>query len=554
MANNLDNSTIMQTAAEGKADQLRDELRGRALSSLYYFSKVVMNFRELSPTFHLPKCLEIQNTILDQRRGFLWPRAHFKSTIITKCYVLWRLVGGGCTDIDYTDIKKDPRNKRWLLIGEADERVTSAVHNIKWHIENNVMLKWLFPEIIPLDINKTTWRDDAILLPRSASFDEPSIRAVGIGTKITGYHGDGFIFDDVIGEKAAKSEADMKAAKDWIDYSPGLVNDPSTVEVLYAGTRWKHGNADVYGALMEELPFYRSEDGMPHGIEWFVYSAVLEDGTPSFPERFTIETLEDTRRQQKDYKFSCQYLNTPSTPAGADFPADLVKSYKIETSSDGKMNRIVPNDGTPPLSLGQLIRISFFDPSSGGKSADCENSIIGLGTASDGRQFVLKCFLKNCGYRAAIEAWHLMNDQFVFYKCGYEAVGSQKTIEEFITERRIYKKCNMCDKQHRKLIPIGIRPPGGQMNKDERIRHFAQATIEEGKVYLGEGMFALRQQIINFPHFKLKDGLDALAYAIHMSTRPPDEEEVQEAREEHDAAFVDKASRVNTDQQYGGYV
>jgi hypothetical protein len=553
----LDTSPILITAASGDASALREELRSRALSSLYYFSKVVMNFSALSASFHLSKCQEIQDSIWMQRRGFLWPRAHFKSTIITKSYVLWRLAGGGWEKVDYSDPNLDPRNRRWMLIGEADDRVTAAVKNIKWHLENNQMLKWLFPEIIPEDTNKTTWRDDAILLPRTEGFDEPTIKAVGIGAKVTGYHGDGFVFDDVIGEKAAKSEADMRSANDWLAYWPGLVNDWAYVEQIFAGTRWKHGTADSYGLMMENEPFQVGEDKKPSGVKWFAYSAIVvndkDETVPAFPERFSISNLNAIRAQQRDYRFSCQYLNTPSTPEGADFPAAQIQTYRIETDSDGKANTLIPLDGTPPVRLGQLYRISFLDPSSGGRSAECENALIALGTASDGRQFVLKALMKNCGYRAIIEHWHELNDKFLCYRNYYEAVGAQKTLEEFITERQLYKRCNLCEKTHRKLIPIGVKPPGGTMNKEDRIRNFLQPTVEEGKLYLHESMFTLRQQITSFPHAKLVDGLDALAYAVNKSVRPSSEQEIQEERQETEEAMTPHISRIKTAYSYGGY-
>lgn len=548
----LDTSPIMQLAAEGDASTLQAELRSRALSSLYYFAKVVMNNRDLSSSFHLPKCQELQESIWMKQRGLLWPRAHFKSTIL-KAYVLWRLVGGGWKHFDYNIPSLDPRNRRWLFVGESDDRVTSAIRNIKWHVENNQMLRWLFPQIIPADVNKTTWRDDAILLPRSMAFDEPAIRGIGVGTKVTGYHGDGFIFDDIIGEKAAKSEADMKAAKEWLDFWPGLVNDWSYVEQIFAGTRWKHDTADVYGALMDEQPFVVNETtGQPSGIKWFVYSALLENDEPAFPERFSKATLAQILTVQKDYKFSCQYLNTPSSPSGADFPPEQLRSYRIE-ERNGKRDLIVPTDGSAPIRLSQLNRITFLDPSSGGKSAECENAIICLGTAADGRHFVLKAFLKNCGYRAIIEHWHQINDQFVCHSNYYEAVGAQKEIESFISLRQIFLKCTFCEKVHRKLMPIGIKPPGGTMNKDERIRLFLQPTVEENRLYLHEEMFSLRKQVTNFPHMKLKDGIDALAYAVNNARRPSTDEEILEDKEQLTLATALASPRVNTDRQYGGY-
>lgn len=555
MPHNLEQHPIFQTAAEGKADELQDQLKSRALRSLYYFSKVVMGFKDMTDTYHLQKCEEVQNSIWMQSRGFLWARATFKSSIISKSYLLWRLVGGGDEEFDYTKEALDPRNRRWLQVGESDARVRRNIVNIKHHIEKNDLLRWLFPEIIPPDFNKTIWRDDEILLPRSGSYDDNTFKAIGIGGKITGWHGTGVSYDDPIGEEAAKSEPVMERAKEWWKLSTGLREDAETFEEIFAGTRWKHGQADMYGYIMEDAPFYVDEVGRPHGTKWYAYSIYDADGNSTFPERLPNHVLADILKRQKTYLFSCQYMNTPSTPAGADFPEDKLKSYKIEANEDGKYNKLVPNDGTPAVFLFQLNRSTFYDPSSGGKSAACENAIIVLGTAADGRQFILKPWLMNTGYRAAIEEWHRLNDQFVCTRNCYEKVGAQKTIEEFILEKQLYRTCVICGKQHRKLIPVGIQPPGGR-DKDDRIRLFLGPAVDEERIYFGEGgqHVALKQQVVSFPHFHLKDGADALAYAIHESRRPSTETEMLDDRDEHERAVMPHEPRTNVGISRGGYI
>jgi hypothetical protein len=554
MGNNLDIHPILLTAAEGKADELREELRSRALASLYYFAKVVMGFKDMTLAYHLPKCEEIQSSIKYQRRMFLWARGTFKSSIISKSYLLWRNAGGGDEFFDYEREEHDPRNRRWLLVGESDGRVRRNIVNIKEHLMKNDMLRWLFPELIPPDINKTVWRDDEILLPRSGSYDDNTLKAIGIGGKSTGWHGTGISYDDPIGEEAAKSEPEMQRAKDWWKLATGLQEEAEKFEEVFAGTRWKHGRADLYGEILEESPFYIDDQGRPHGVKCFAYDIYDEEGNSTFPERLPNHVLADILQRQKSYLFSCQYRNTPSTPAGADFPEHLIKSYKIKEGPDGRRNLLVPSDGTPPIFLYQLNRSTFLDPSSGGKSAACENAIIALGTAADGRQFVLKPILKNSGYRAIIEDWHNVNDQFICTMNKYEKAGAQKTIEEFILEKQLYKTCIICGKQHRKLIPVGVPPPGGR-DKDDRIRLFLSTTVEEGRLYLGEGgqHVQLRTQVVSFPHYYLKDGADALAYAVHESRRPSTEEEMHDDFEKTAELTAAHPPRVNSERSYGGY-
>ncbi len=236
---------ILEIAESGDAGLLHGQVRERALASLYYFSKAILGYQLVSH-LHLPFCNELQATINDRKRGFLLPRGTYKSTIVSKSYPLWRYLSN--------------QDIRVLIVGESDTVAAKNLKDMKWNIENNQLLRWSFPEAIPPDINKTVWNESEMLLPRSRSFDENTIMTAGVGARITGHHFDLIIYDDLIGEKAAESEAEMKSAIEWFRYAPGLLADPDKSEELIIGTRWKYGAADLYGWIMENLPFHVVEE------------------------------------------------------------------------------------------------------------------------------------------------------------------------------------------------------------------------------------------------------------------------------------------------------
>lgn len=520
-------SDVMQMAEEGRAEELYHKLRERALESLYFFTKVVLGYAECVDHLHLPFCQHLQESEGRRKRGYLMPRGHFKSTCVSKSYALWRLV-------------RDPE-KRVLVIGESDTVGAKNLRDIKWHLTENRLFKWLFPEIIPPDIGATKWTENEVLLPRQKSYDESSITMSGVGAKMTGFHFDLIVYDDIIGEKAAKSEAEMNSAISWFQYAPGLLHDPKSSEEVLIGTRWKHGTADLYGWIMANMPEF----------EWYVRAAV-EDGEVIFPERFNLEILDEIRRREGDYKYSCQYLNNPTPPEGADFRPDWIQQYHV--GADGKT--IIPNDGSPPLQIGQLLRVSFYDPSAGGKTAKAENAIVGVGEASDRRIFVLAAWSKNCPFGVAIEKWHQLNDQFVFYQNFYELVGAQKAVEDIIRERKAQIACRLCSKSHRTLNPLPVKPSGGKssVSKEERIRIFAQAAFEGKRVYLRAGMDELRRQILSFPHGDLVDQFDALAYCINKARPPLSDEAVREEGKQEVEWREAGRPRTSTEYDYGGYV
>jgi len=528
---------ILQIAETGKAEDLYAELREKSDASLYYFVKVVCGYRDLTEDFHLPFCARIEDDEEFQKAGYLLPRAHFKSTILTKMGSLWFYL-------------RD-HEERILIVGESDTVAKKNLIDIKWHVLNNQMLRWLYPELKLVDPGSTKWTDAEILLPRQGTYDEPSITCDGIGARRTGFHYTRIIYDDPIGDKAAASEAVMDAAWEWIEYAPGLLHDPIKSKERWVGTRWKHGTGDVYGRAMVAMP----------NINWYVRSAI-EDEKPVFPQRFTLPILADIRFREKDYKFNCQYMNNPTSPGGADFEASWIQEYDV--GPDG--HTIIPLDGTPQVDTGQLTRMSMYDVSAGGKTASAENAIIGAGMDSLRRIFVLEAWGENCTIGQAVERWHIIGDRWKFYHDHYKLVGAQKSVEDFCNERKHQVECPYCKaghvnpetgqffkNPHRKIRPIPIKPPGGALSKEERIRMYAQKPFEEKRVYLRRGMTKLRSQIIEFPHGDLVDMFDALAYLCMLLRAPLVDAEVDSEKAAASARRVASKPFTATERDYGGY-
>jgi hypothetical protein len=253
-------------------------------------------------------------------------------------------------------------------------------------------------------------------------------------------------------------------------------------------------------------------------------------------------------------------MNNPTTPGSTDFPPEWLKYYTIDTDN----KTIIPMDGTPPVRLSQLFRLSFYDPSSGGKSAKCQNGIAGLGASADRRIFALEAWGRNCSFGDAIEYWHLLNDKFKFHENWYEEVGAQKAVEDIILERNSQTTCRLCLKEgrtkhtHLRLQPKPFHPPAGkgEVNKDERMRLYGQAPFQEGRVYIPMGArgAVLKGQVITFPHGKLKDLFDSLCSGLHLIKYPPSDEYLAEQREAKERINAPREQRINTEYNYGGYV
>lgn len=574
-------SDILELASEGRAEELWLQMRRRALCSLFYFAKVVCAYSAIDVDYHMPLCNDLQNTIAERKRGYLWPRGHFKSTVIAKAYPHWRLCGGGLVgksseeDIlsEIMSLKteellqfykqfpeKDPRNLRIGIVGESQDVANKDLKDIKDRTTESDLFKWLFPEIVPEDIRKTKWTESEIVLPRSKSFDESSITCMGVGAKKTGFHYDIIIYDDIIGLEASKSEPVMEAALEWLRFAPGMLNDPERSEELIAGTRWKDGTADVYGWFMKNLPYtagvYNEKGEMlvpPQGYKFSTQSCYIEPTKEvRFRTRFTQFTLEQIRQREGDYRFNCNYRNTPTPPEGAQFAK--IKFYTVQNDPDGLPRIAVPEDGTPPVHINQMARNSFYDPSAGGKSAQAENAIAVVGTAADNRHFLLDDWSANCGYAGAIEHWHKLNDKYRCWKNAYEQVGHQKEVGEIVSMRSLYgTHCIFCQGQHKLLVPTGVQPPNG-VHKYDRIKLFLGPEVDSGRVYIRRDHAEMSRQAEMFPNGDLVDRLDAFAYAVHEAIPYRGIDEEMDSREQQKQAVAARSPRTNTSRSYGGYL
>jgi hypothetical protein len=156
-----------------------------------------------------------------------------------------------------------------------------------------------------------------------------------------------------------------------------------------------------------------------------------------------------------------------------------------------------------------------------------------------------------------------MNDQFMTWPNYFEAVGAHKELAGVIELRQQEMKlgeCSVCAAKgrtgikHRKLNPVPITPPGGRVNKEDRILTFAQADFEEGKVYLHESDFATRRQILEFPHGEMIDRFDALAYTLNLARRPHTVEELESQERDKRRTEMGKQTRTSQTYDVGGYI
>lgn len=257
-----------------------------------------MQFAEFADTYMNIEPLEHQIDWIEfidesgNRVLVLAPRGHGKTTILSVVYVLWRIC-------------EDP-TLRILMISHKQRKASGFTRRIRNFLERDDIKE-------KFNITKgQPWRVDQMFLQDA---EYPVLESTGVTGGVTGGRYDMVISDDVLTEQNCANKANRNKIRSWLFSEVVPAIDPGPKEkIIMVGTR-KHVD-DLYGQLLEN-PMWDSR----------VDRAIKEDGTPLWPERFDMETLEHRKIEMTATKFAREYMNKAAPPEGTNFKRDWLQFY-----------------------------------------------------------------------------------------------------------------------------------------------------------------------------------------------------------------------------------
>lgn len=228
----------------------------------------------------------------------LWiPIEHAKTTWMSIVIPLWILA------ID--------QETMGTLIGNRQGDAMKSLGPIKWHIENNQLLRAEFPELRPDYV--AGWSDQRIFVERKSRSKDPSIWTTGITGTIQGARLDWVFGDDVQDRTRALSEIKNQADQEmWQEIIENRVVD--------GGICASYGTLQTGRDLTATLS--RSE-----GYQHMHLSAVDTDGTygkKGAPLWMPQERLDAALKRQGTRRFARKYLNDATDEGGKLLKADIL--------------------------------------------------------------------------------------------------------------------------------------------------------------------------------------------------------------------------------------
>ena len=448
-------------------DLVREEKRRVYSENFYLFDKEVLDYG-LSGLFeekpHGELCDFIQNNVDDRFKLILMPRGSFKSSVVTIGYTLWRIV-------------QNP-NLRILIDSETYDKSKAFLSAIKQHMESNEKFRDIFGKLDNVK-GGDTWARTAITVPRESNAKEPTIDVAGIGNTRVGMHYDIIICDDLHSEKNITSKEMIEGVIDHYKLLFSLLEPDG--EMIVIGTRWDY--SDLYNYIIDnELDRFKV----------FLRRAIDENGELLMPNRLTKEFLDNIKKTQGTYHFSCQYQNEPVSDETAVFKKEDFKHYK-------------PDDLDIPLNVFMSV-----DPAiSIEKTADYSAIVVG-GFDNAGNIYILDIF------RERVESKDLINQIFTMAETWRpRMVGIEETAFQKVM---IY---NLNDEMRARglYLPVSGLKRDTSESKEMRIRAL-QPKYQSHNIYHPNKhayLFDLEFELLRFPRGKTDDIIDAEADLLQIA-------------------------------------
>ena len=413
----------------------------------------------------------------------------FKTTIYTRTKPVWRLI-----QIPDPAQRLLGPSERILIVMSGGEVASVQLQEIQHTFESNVLFQWLFPDHIPRDFQATTWNTLQMRLPNSER-GEPSISALGVLGKVTGRHFEGIIEDDLIDETVAESEPEIKKRVDWHQYAFPLLEHPEKDWMDTVGNRW--GKRDINGWIREnEL-----------GVAIMSDKAIMRNGQPLWPERFSLDELSKIRARLGPYKFGCQYMNDPRDPEAAAFKGGWLRFYQF--GKDARGDDILILDDGETVRLDELWKYMMVDPAQTPGNRSDRTAIVVTGIDPKGRIFVLDAIgVRKDPYEALKDvyaAWEKWRPPQV----GIEAVAFARLLIHPL-DRMAREKG-----QWMPIVPIkGAQTAGA---KETRINQVVGETFASGRAFIRREMNDFIDEYSWFPDpTSTRDILDAYSLSDQL--------------------------------------
>lgn len=220
----------------------------------------------------------------------LAPRGYGKSTILTMGRSLYEIV-------------RDP-NIRILIASKTALQAEVFLRGIKAHLESNRELIATFGRFQ----SDAKWDTREIVVAgRTENHIESTVTTVGVGGPVASRHYDLILGDDLVDEKNSRTEVQRDQVRTWF------------YKTLYPTVVDQTSRVSLHGTRFHPLDLWGNIAAGDQEVATMIVRAIPGDGTTPWPEKFSLERLEQLRRKLGSTIFNSQYQNDTEMMKGSIF-------------------------------------------------------------------------------------------------------------------------------------------------------------------------------------------------------------------------------------------
>lgn len=481
-----------------EAETLPSQLAKKAEDSLFFLATAGLGFSRFTPHLHYEMCTVTQAAEEIHWILMLVPRNHYKSSICTISYPIWRGI-------------KNP-NETGLIICNTATNALKFGSRIRIAFESNPFIRNWWPQLRPEHSNR--WNQKELCLPRTLDWPEPTWTFAGWETKVTTGHWDYLIMDDLVDEETYESSELMtKLIARFEQRIAGLLRPPvHTRTVVVVMNHWS--SIDLACHILENHP------------EFHIYykQAIVdtpEGKKPLFPEVYNLEWL--LRKQEVDpFFFATQYMNNPIDPSLSENKAVWLQKYKrLEDSLQ------LPEEyDFEEVPLGRLNIYATADPrhslaTTHTQKLSSRNAITVGGMDYKGRMYVLDEYAARSTPEEFLRAMLSLHKKWHPIQFGIEPFGYQKALKPLA--ELIWK----AEPSKPRLV---LLEHDTKTSKENRIRA-GYRFFAEGKAFSHRLLSLFNEEFLTWPQGRTKDLGDCWGHLVWLMKPPASADDYLSERE-----------------------
>lgn len=508
-----------------KSQDIAHRLNG--LGSSYYFGKIILRKHRLVEHLHKMMLDIIEQDYL--KEVIEWPRGHFKTTCYSEIAPMWwalpfttqdelymRHLGYGDEFIRWMK-KAHDQDTRTLLVSETADNAEKLGVRIDYHYENNKFFQDLYPEIKLTPQCKWTASSKTHLRSKTANAaqGEGTYDYIGVGGALQSRHYKRVVQDDLVGKEALKSEIVMKDTIAYHQLLPGAFDVGETQgrnDEIVVGNRWSYRDLNHHIKAVETNFNFQSHSAVGGCCPKHAPNKII------FPEEFTFRILEEFKRREGSYFFSCQYLNAPTPPGDTKFKQSYLNYFMFRTVSDYDkrvmIQHLVQEGGLVIKDIfpSSLARTMVVDPNHAGTEGRSRHAIIvtGFEKLPKAKVMLLDLYAENSSHADLVYNMYRVAEKWKIKRVHLETIAAQKWLKYHIEVMNELRKKD--GKWTIEIIELKI-----DHSKDAKIHRIEslEPMFERGEFWcLKAGHEKFIQEYVEYPYSATRDILDVLGYAM----------------------------------------